>query len=521
MERIMLCVLILLLLTLTFPSVPSISKVSATANDDLYVDYGLSEDIPREPMPENYTTKDYLNTTNPYSQVNPLGEEGNHPLYVLVFGDEEERPELRLRPTIIGPEWCTWAQWAEFQLERGDNALAANFGIDIRILGFLEWDTDDSKNSMYDLWNELEADTKQYLRTWYEGEWWSNYVDAIIGITAQATPGDPTAGIAPAPSTLDQGRVFVLLKWQVYWADDNLVQHEVSHLYYADDHYCPPHCSMASLTNHPQYFIWEDALWWVWADVPCSFTTYSWCESCNQTIQQNCGIYPLDIRTLVISASSGGTTDPPPGNHTYRYGKAAIVTAIPDPLYLFYSWNLDGAIVFSNPINVTMDSNHTLKAHFGTPAMKTLTDGYFYVPNIATDLLKIEMLFNNSNLVGDQTGGTSPYPTITAYPDGKVDMLDLWFIITKFGINEGGIGWDYMADINPDRKIDMIDQWWVSGNYGKSGTYITNLTGVTVRFNTGEQKSPDSNGFVTIPQGATSFTVTRYGTPIGTMVIFW
>jgi len=171
-------------------------------------------------MPENYTTEDYLNTTNPYSQANPSGEEGNHSLYVLVFGDEEERPKLRLRPTSIGPEWCTSTQWAEFQLERGDNALAANFGIDIRILGWVEWDSDDSKDSMYDLWYELEADTQQYLRQWYDGEWWSGYVDAVIGITAQSTPADdpPIAGLAPGSSYLDQGRIFVLLKWQVYWA---------------------------------------------------------------------------------------------------------------------------------------------------------------------------------------------------------------------------------------------------------------------------------------------------------------
>ncbi|MCL6578697.1 MAG: hypothetical protein K6T73_04840 [Candidatus Bathyarchaeota archaeon] len=41
MKRIMLCVLILLLLTLTFQGVLSAQKVLATANDGLCVDYGL------------------------------------------------------------------------------------------------------------------------------------------------------------------------------------------------------------------------------------------------------------------------------------------------------------------------------------------------------------------------------------------------------------------------------------------------------------------------------------------------
>jgi len=73
-------------------------------------------------LAEQYTiyseVEDYPSATNLYSQVNPLGKERNQPLYVLVFGDEEERPELRLRPTIIGPEWCNWTQWAGFNYNK-------------------------------------------------------------------------------------------------------------------------------------------------------------------------------------------------------------------------------------------------------------------------------------------------------------------------------------------------------------------------------------------------------------------
>jgi hypothetical protein len=166
MKKTLLVVLIfLLLMTATFEN---ILTVRAATTEDLWTTPALPEGISTEPMPENYTIEDYLNTTNPYSQVNSLGEEGNRPLYVLVFGDEEERPKLRLRPTIIGPEWCDWAQWAEFQIERGDNALAANFGIDIRILDFLQWNSADSKDSMYDLWYELESDkaVSSYMVRW-------------------------------------------------------------------------------------------------------------------------------------------------------------------------------------------------------------------------------------------------------------------------------------------------------------------------------------------------------------------
>jgi len=154
-------------------------------------------------------------------------------------------------------------------------------------------------------------------------------------------------------------------------------------------------------------------------------------------------------------------------------------------------------------------------------AMKTRTDGYFYVPNLAPSVLKIEMLFDNQNIVGDQIGGTSPYSTITAYPDGKVDIGDVAFVSNKYGLVEGGSGWDYMADVVPDRKIDIRDIAIVAKNFGKFGTYIIDLTEVKVTFNTGEEKLPDSDGFVTIPQGATNFTVKRNGTLIGAMIIFW
>lgn len=103
MKKWVLTMLMLLLLAFTFQNVPRASKVSATGTEDLLVDYGLPEDVPREPMPENSTAEDYLNTTNPYSDfASPQGAldevddpEGDHPVYVLIFGDEEERAIIR------------------------------------------------------------------------------------------------------------------------------------------------------------------------------------------------------------------------------------------------------------------------------------------------------------------------------------------------------------------------------------------------------------------------------------------
>ena len=72
--------------------------------------------------------------------------------------------------------------------------------------------------------------------------------------------------------------------------------------------------------------------------------------------------------TLTISASSGGTTDPEPGTYPYDYGSSVTVMAVAtDPDYTFIYWLLDGAKNYDNPIGVTMDSDHTLKAQFIEP----------------------------------------------------------------------------------------------------------------------------------------------------------
>jgi hypothetical protein len=78
-----------------------------------------------------------------------------------------------------------------------------------------------------------------------------------------------------------------------------------------------------------------------------------------------------------------------------------------------------------------------------------------------------------------------------------------------------------MGDVAPDGIIDIGDILEISLHYGELTDFNYNFSGVTVTFSTGEVLSPDSNGYVTIPQGATNFTVKRNGTPIGAMVIFW
>lgn len=67
---------------------------------------------------------------------------------------------------------------------------------------------------------------------------------------------------------------------------------------------------------------------------------------------------------LTIEAEEGGTTGPIPGTYPYVKDGEARVTAYPDSGYQFHYWILNGTYYYNNPITVTMDSDHTLEAHF-------------------------------------------------------------------------------------------------------------------------------------------------------------
>lgn len=205
----------------------------------------------------------------------------------------------------------------------------------------------------------------------------------------------------------------------------------------------------------------------------------------------------------------------------YLYGSTVNLIAVPSSGHAAFDyWLLDGATVYDNPITVTMDSDHTLEACFVPEpvcAMKTRTDGYFYIPSIASGLLEILILFDDSNVTGDQRG--YEIGEIFQLPDSLVNMYDLTFVTGKYELFEGEDGWDYMADVRPDGEINIYDVCTVTANYDRSGTYSDVLAGVTITFDTGEEMA--ESGFVTIPEDATNFTVKRYDTPIGAMIIFY
>lgn len=161
-------------------------------------------------------------------------------------------------------------------------------------------------------------------------------------------------------------------------------------------------------------------------------------------------------------------------------------------------------------------------------ALKTTTNGYFYMPNatfVNATVLRVEMLFDqNLGLVGDQVGAPTPYPALGNYSDGKVDGKDVGVIAKAFGTDEADHQplWNYMADVNGDRKVDGNDIAIAAHNFGKWGdyTYIYDPSQVQVTFDIGGGQTPDANGFVAIPTGATNFNLTWNGAQTGAMIVF-
>lgn len=281
----LMALLCLLLIALTWVNKP---KVSASSVNDGTPDLPVSDGIPL--LPEEVCERKPKATARIQSPEGALNEvddfEGDNPVYVLVFGDEEERSCYRYFPGDETPVPIrSWQMWAKCQIERGDEALVSNFGIDIRILGFVNWDSDDSKTTLYDLLYELYSETYGYIGQWWDGEYWSNYVDAIIGITGQSV--SDAAGYS-----FVGGRVLIV-KWQVYWADDNLVQHEISHWYGVNNH--EPNCCVMAQHTHFVGALWEDGLWVILWWIRCVYTSYSWCTTCYNIIWSNRAKFGSDL----------------------------------------------------------------------------------------------------------------------------------------------------------------------------------------------------------------------------------
>jgi hypothetical protein len=123
--------------------------------------------------------------------------------------------------------------------------------------------------------------------------------------------------------------------------------------------------------------------------------------------------------TLSITIDGQGSTSPAPGSYTYENGSEISISATDtSSLYgfLFEYWVLDGSITISkknnNPLHLTMDRDHTLKAVF-------LQAPPPYSPPESTPL-------------PSSTPEPTPTPTPTPKSTPEIPELTPWLILPPF-----------------------------------------------------------------------------------------
>jgi hypothetical protein len=87
-------------------------------------------------------------------------------------------------------------------------------------------------------------------------------------------------------------------------------------------------------------------------------------------------VYVTQYRLLIsVANATQGTTSPVPGEYWYNSTSTATVNATANSGYAFDYWSFDGAANTTNPITVSMSTNHTLVANFMTAVFYKWSDG--------------------------------------------------------------------------------------------------------------------------------------------------
>jgi len=228
--------------------------------------------------------------------------------------------------------------------------------------------------------------------------------------------------------------------------------------------------------------------------------------------------------TLTITATAGGTTSPVAGVYTYTAGSSTQVTAFPNIDCTLDYWELDSANVgIANPLSLTIEANHTLKAVFRPSvrdiAVREITlsktvvgQGYLGLIMVTVEnqgdfaeTFNVTAYYDETAIIIEQwpDGGNSQtfWSMGDVNRDGYIDNWDAYEITHAFGSHLGDPRWNPDFDINGDGVVNMKDIGTCDRNFGKD---IWSSFGLTKLFET--QRA------VTLPSGNSSIITFRSNT---------
>jgi len=196
-----------------------------------------------------------------------LDSEEGWDVNVLVVGDEEMRSNWWL--------WWNWKGYTEYQIERSlYYAFGLRYKVWIECATWIEWDSNDN-NDAYELLQEMVAEIGWKSGNYYDGV----RCDILIGWTNQQSFLD--TGVVGL-TWVGKGVILVhpIPNGYYAWADDNLIVHEVSHLYNTE-HHRGDNCVMNQYDRPFIFFVSENwRLYWILDQVPSDLLTYSHCRYC-------------------------------------------------------------------------------------------------------------------------------------------------------------------------------------------------------------------------------------------------
>ncbi|MEM3356759.1 MAG: hypothetical protein QW166_02915, partial [Candidatus Bathyarchaeia archaeon] len=173
--------------------------------------------------------------------------------------------------------YLNWKEATQNIVERADNEIFNKYGIDFRIIGWTTWNSDNNLKLDEDRIHEL-ADKLN----------WNPILHGkviLVGFTGQSMEDEDQRDVHGCAFRPDRNQTrAALIHPELYWADDNVVHHEISHLLgipqdcHEDDCVMSDKRTLVIIVSSDGWVFWVES-WVVW-----TYLSHRWCPSCEWLI---------------------------------------------------------------------------------------------------------------------------------------------------------------------------------------------------------------------------------------------